>query len=313
MNFKRFINIFKWVWLALVISAAVWYAAVNFDTIREYLSEISFLRIIASFLLLCAGKVLTADLTFHSLKPAGRSFSFNDAFSITTITQLGKYLPGGIWHFAGKFGIYKASGLSARDAGKPMVLENIWLIASAALIGTSSLLLSASPLACGYLPFLCQGTNGLLVIILAAFIWALASFLIERFIFSIQFSTAERLRIWFEQLALWIIFGFSFLLVFPLDLENAFILQAVSAFSISWISGYIAFFAPGGIGIRELVMAFLLSAFLPSSAITIFASIHRLLWIAAEIVLALISLLFIGFPTGISSDNELINDDKNTE
>jgi hypothetical protein len=56
---------------------------------------------------------------------------------------LGKYLPGGIWHFAGKFGIYKVMGISTKATTQAIIYENIWLLSSATIVGFFTLLISS--------------------------------------------------------------------------------------------------------------------------------------------------------------------------
>jgi hypothetical protein len=83
--------------------------------------------------------------------------------------------------------------------------------------------------------------------------------------------------------------------------------QVTGAFSLSWLAGYVAVFAPGGIGVREVLLAVLLGAFFKSGEVAIYASIHRLLWVLAEVFLGGLSALIFGLPAGTeepSGDNE---------
>ena len=97
-----------------------------------------------------------------------------------------------------------------------------------------------------------------------------------------------------ELLFIWMAFGLSFWLVFPPD--AGYLAQVVGAFSLSWLAGYIAFFAPGGIGVREVLLAVLLGAFFAGGEVAIYASIHRLLWVLAEVFLGGMSALIFGLP-----------------
>lgn len=310
MKKNNWFNILKWIWVVSVIAAAVWYFAANLSDIRNYLSTIRISRLAFSLLLLMLAKLLTADLTFISLRIVSQSVPFTDAFSITSITQLGKYLPGGVWHFAGKFAVYQARGMSAKDAARPMVIEIIWLIASAAIAGVSVLLLSQSTLPCHYLSFLCARTNKIFLLLLLAFLWIITVYLVIRVIFKATISPALHLRLCVELLIIWFLFGCSFWLIFPPNPEPDFFLQAVSAFSLSWALGYVAIFAPGGIGIREAALALLMAPFFQPQTTAVFATIHRLLWVITEILLALLSMALFGLPIGInmsakSSDNKV--------
>ena len=117
-------------------------------------------------------------------------------------------------------------------------------------------------------------------------------------------SVTARLRLVLEKVALWTIFGTSFWLIFPVQSNWMVSLQAISAFSISWLIGYLAFFAPGGIGVREAVMVFILSSFISLESLALYTAIHRLLWVGAEIGLALIAMLLFGLPLGMDASEK---------
>jgi uncharacterized membrane protein YbhN (UPF0104 family) len=93
-----------------------------------------------------------------------------------------------------------------------------------------------------------------------------------------------------------LVFGLSFWLVFPPN--GGYLAQVTGAFSLSWLAGYIAFFAPGGIGVREVLLAILLGAFFKGEEVAIYASIHRLMWVLAEVLLGGLSALIFGLPVG---------------
>ena len=105
---------------------------------------------------------------------------------------------------------------------------------------------------------------------------------------------ADFLLVLVEQIAAWLLFGLSYSLVFPP--QGGFLLPIIGAFSLSWVAGYVAFFAPGGIGIREFLLTILLGAFFASQEIAIYATIHRLIWVLIEILLGALSATLIGLP-----------------
>jgi hypothetical protein len=69
-----------------------------------------------------------------------------------------------------------------------------------------------------------------------------------------------------------------------------------AAYSLAWVAGFLVFLTPGGLGIREAVIALLLSPFLPLPVATLIALLARVWWLLAEI-----SCVIIGF--GLSSYN----------
>jgi hypothetical protein len=66
----------------------------------------------------------------------------------------------------------------------------------------------------------------------------------------------------------------------------------VGVFSLSWIAGFIIFLTPGGLGVREGAIVFLLNPFMPSSVAILIAIIARVWWSIAEAILILIAFMF---------------------
>jgi uncharacterized membrane protein YbhN (UPF0104 family) len=95
----------------------------------------------------------------------------------------------------------------------------------------------------------------------------------------------------FSQVALWVIFGVSFFLLFSKTGSLDDLLFTIGAFGLSFLAGYVAIFAPGGIGVREYVAVLLFSIIFSSTEIGIYTIIHRLLYTLVEFLLAGIALI----------------------
>ena len=295
---KKLINYLKWFWIIAVLAGAGWYFYTHFQEISGYLSSLSLSRILISTILFLVGKFLLSDITRLSLKKVSRIIPYSEAFSITSVTQLGKYLPGGIWHFAGKFGIYKVMGISTKGTTQAIIYENIWLLSSATIVGFFTLLISSRDVFCEYLPFICGPTIAQILMVGIPVLWIAGLILFERLFFpGCKVVPLDFLLILVEQLATWILFGISYWLVFPP--QSGYLMQIIGAFSLSWVAGYVAFFAPGGIGIREFLLAVILGGFFVSHEVATYATIHRLIWVFIEIILGAFSAVFIGLPKGV--------------
>jgi hypothetical protein len=88
----------------------------------------------------------------------------------------------------------------------------------------------------------------------------------------------------------WCIFGFSFHVFLGfLGLQGDLsLLEASGVLSGSVSIGFLAFFSPGGIGVREGVMVFLLEGIYPTST-AVFISLVTRLWITAAEFLGFLS------------------------
>lgn len=185
-----------------------------------------------------------------------------------------------------------------------MIYENIWLLSSATVIGLMMLLGSRGGVLCGTFDYLCDPRVVTVIIIALPAVWLAALYAYEWFFFrdkKVKLSGFGLVLL--EQIGIWVLFGLSFWLVFPP--QAGFLMPVVGAFSLSWVAGYVAFFAPGGIGIREALLTILLGGFFASQEVAVYATIHRVLWVLMEIVVGTISAVFIGLPSANDAPAEI--------
>jgi uncharacterized membrane protein YbhN (UPF0104 family) len=271
------LRLLKWLWLVVVAGAVVRYLWAHWDEVGPQLRTIALPRLTLAVALLIASKLLLVVLSQRSVALAGHVVSYRRMFTINALSQLAKYLPGGIWHFVGRAGYYHADGLPLRAVTQAMIVENLWLVFSAFMTGVSSLLL-----------YYAGGWR--LAVALAGLIaaWWAVLWLI-RLRFSGQRDWRASLGTLGFQMLIWALVGASLWALLPsLDGWRSGGL-AIGAFCMSWVIGYLALFAPGGIGVREAAMTALLVPVLPAQDALLYAAIHRFLWVAAELILGIVA------------------------
>jgi len=294
MKKKKILQILKWVYLTVLLVGAGWYLSQNYADVKAVLKKISLQNIVLCALSLIAGKLVLADVTRLSLKKNGDYIDYKEAFAITSISQLGKYLPGGIWHFVGKFGIYKARSIDNKKGIRAMIWENAWLLSGAGVIGFMSFIFIGNDAICALIPFSCFFNRSKHFLWILPIVWIGAMLLFELIIFQ-KINVSDFLITVAEQILAWVLLGLSLYFIFPIGRDL--ILSIIGAFSLSWAGGYIAVFAPGGIGVRELLLSLILESEFSSVEITTFASAHRLIWVVIEFVLGGISTTVFPLPT----------------
>lgn len=235
---------------------AILYAAWNS---RDHLTQ-SFSSADPSYLL---ASVL-AWITLHAIAPAfsvtglaafGYRASFSDAFYIHNRRLPAKYLPGGIWHTVAKGADYRTRGATGFQITGYLVTENIMLVVGASLLGSIMLLLSESaPALTVILALVIAG--GLITLTLAPLLLRLYSKEMADNFHALPYMLSAILI-----LVHWSIAATSFTLylkAYPDISATLSSAQTAGAYLISWAAGYIAIFAPQGIGIAEAVSASLL-------------------------------------------------------
>jgi hypothetical protein len=293
---RRWLNIVKWAWVLIVTAGIITYFVRNHETLLAHIRNVSVPYLLLSMALLAGGKILMTRLSIHSLWEQPWKPAFSKMFYIYSMMQLAKYLPGGIWHFVGRFGVYRANGLNNKQAGKSILVENIWLVSSAIFFGVGAIILFQRSAVLSFIsipddPWIQAG-----LITGIAIIWVVSYFIVNQIVFREANQPVKvLLTLIATQVLAWLCIGAGFwvpLLAISPDLSLAGI--AIGSFVLSWAAGYLTVFAPSGFGIREAVLVFLLGGIISPEVAVVYAAVNRFSWIAVEVILGIISELVFG-------------------
>ena len=208
-----------------------------------------------------AGSVLLVFLTYvmqveswrRILAGWGQRLTFRAAARVWSLANLGRYVPGKVWSVAGLVVLAQQAGVEAGPAAaSAFVLQAISLGTGAAVVAA---------VAPGSAPPLRLAAAGLAAVL-----------------------TITVLS--------WGTYGAAFWMLTrglvpdtPLPLT-----AAIGAFTLGYILGVLALFAPGGVGVRELVLIGLLAPFLGSGGAVAVSVASRLLLTVLEATAALVTL-----------------------
>ena len=204
-----------------------------------------------------------------------------DAAAILLVANLGRYVPGKVMQLAGVGILARRRGLSATKATSAAIASQILNLTGAALFGGWLILNGTGAVRAA------SAVAGLLAVLAAAaFLYfggagALLGWLLRRT------GTSENLpRPSGRRLALllpgyllnWAVHGIAFAcLAWGLGMDLS-LPAATTAFAAAYFIGYMALFAPAGIGVRESGIAGLLAPVLGAEASVVLAALQRL-WI----------------------------------
>lgn len=206
-------------------------------------------------------------------------------------TNIGKYLPGNIWHYYGRISAAQRSGASLETATVSVLLEPL-LMSSAALIVA---LLSGQVLAARYGWPVLIAQWGFLAVILGLIHPKILNLAIRRLANLKQkaatpshLSTLNHypVKALLGNLMFLILRSSGFLMIFlafsSFNLEQ--VLLLLSAFSTAWMLGVIVPGVPGGIGIFEATMIALLGSLFPPSTLIAVVAFYRLVSVSSEAI-----------------------------
>ncbi len=217
------------------------------------------------------------------------------------ISNLGRYLPGKVWQIAGMAVMARAEGLGAMDAAASSVLNHVLVLLAGSVVG---LALFPASLA-GEYEHLLQWTWLAAPLLLVFLHPGLLNRLLD-IAAKLAGKPPVSRKLRFRDLLVWFILNVFVWLGYGLCF-HWFILSVIPSAGLGWtdstgiyavgyIIGFLVLFAPGGIGVRELMFTGLLTASLGSVPATVVALVSRIWLTLAELVPLAVLLAIGGLP-----------------
>ncbi len=230
----------------------------------------------------------------------GQSLRFAPAARVWALSNLGRYLPGKIWSVAGLAVLAARAGIQGWAAVTAAIALQLIAVGTGALASAVG-----APGA---------ATTGLIVgalLVAGLAVLALAWQPLHRLLAGLFRKSGELRRLPPATVALataivlasWLAYGFAFWLLGRglFDSPNLTILRSIGVFASGYLVGLLALFAPGGIGVRELVFVALLGPVVGTNGALALTVASRLLLTATEVGAALAVL-------GLRSGKETVDD-----
>lgn len=291
--------------LRKALSAAV-IAVIFFFLIRDFVrnwqsipfSEIRFqpLPIFLSYGLLFMTFVIFVTAWQAVLRGLGEQLGFRRSFWIMAASQMGKYMPGKIWFFVGRVIMAKQEQLKGVTVGLSVFVETVLTLIWGAVLMLVSLGFSRaqSPMPLWMLVIIIVPGLALLHPAVLGFLAGVIMRIFKREQVVIPLSFGRMLFLSLYYLSLWLtqIFGFYLLMNSFYRVPAVHLPRLVFVYTSSWILGFIAPFAPGGLGVREGIMSLGLATILPPGLAIGISFLSRIWLTVFEIVVFGIGLLF---------------------
>lgn len=207
------------------------------------------------------------------------------------MAQLAKYMPGGIWSIVGRVVLFQQFGVTRSDSTALMVLEIIGLVIGSCIVGVLSL-----PV---FWPLISGSDIPAVLFLVVGFFAGLGILYFTRGRWLPAFNGVKKLP--FAGLCVvyalsWLVLGFAFTLIaaaFSQPLNPSDLLVIIGVHAVAWLIGFLVVFSPGGIGVRDTILAIGLIAFLPEPFPVLISIIARIAWTLAEIICFAISTIYL--------------------
>lgn len=223
------------------------------------------------------------------------SISLSQALVLHTIPQVGKYFPSKVFSVVGYMGIARAFGVGLKTSGSAALLAMGMGLTSATLLGVLLLLVRPSALP-GMTPIqiaiICSSFVCMLVLIHPAVFWRIINLglrIARRSPVVVQLGWKTMLYLFFELLLMNGMFLSGTCVVFyglvTLNIKTLPIL--IGAYCLANVLGFLALFAPSGIGVREGVILLVLTPLIGAETAGFAAIILRFIQTALDVVMVL--------------------------
>lgn len=272
----------------------------NWTQVKDFDWKFNYFLLTISFIIQILTLLWLLKIWKWILRKTGASIPFRKLFRAWFISNLGKYIPGKVWQFLGMLFLLEKEGVPKKNTFSTGVLGQTLSVISGLLIAA---LFLGSDVYSGIL----SRNPVLMTILIAFFIGVLALIfypkLLERIInFGLRILKKDEILLdlssknIFLYILSYSLAWFSFGLAFTIFIK-AFTPASLGiypgltgAFAFSFNIGFLALFAPGGIGVREGVLVLLLESYFPAP-VAILISILSRLWISVvELLCFLIAL-----------------------
>jgi uncharacterized membrane protein YbhN (UPF0104 family) len=251
--------------------------------------------------------LLMGMVPWMSLRALGITLSSITSVATYFLSQAPKYLPGGFWAIPGRVAIYSTLGIDLSRSIVSVFRETTAIYLGAALVAFLGIFLDVS------MEEELRLILGLGVMASALVITITHLPRIWGWIFKLQALSQSPLAAYRDieskfvnlrwlpnamlvSVVFWLLLGipFRWLMQAVIQDEQTYSwLAASSLFATAWCAGFVIIILPAGIGVRESVLAYLLSFRLPQSEALSIAILSRLWWLVAELVWIVVAVVLL--------------------
>jgi hypothetical protein len=244
----------------------------NWPVVRQDIGSLSLWRFALASAMFAAFLLCFRALAWRRvLKSFGYRLPHGAATRIWSTSEMARYLPGAIWQVIGRVYLAKPYGVPSEITSTSQILEVFIFLFANTLVAGSCLLYFGAKMDSHARPWLMVAlvlVPTLAMLLHPKIFYGAANLILRRVN---KGPIVKRLRgVKLVELLFWMILGLLwqsvavYLIVDPvLHFHRDWWWVMAGAYCLAWCAGFLAFWAPGGIGIRELVFVATMQAILP--------------------------------------------------
>lgn len=259
----------------------------SWDQISKYSFKINYPLMSISVIIVCLAYFSAAFGWICTIKKLKQKLSLKNGLLIFFKAQISKYIPGTIWSYIGRIYMAKKQKIPKTITFISLILEAVFLVSTSAMMSFLVLLpYLGQRVFSHYLVYFIIATIPILSLhprVLNFLIYIISKVLKKRKT-DIRIRYYDLLEIFGIYVLRGIFLGVGFIAfsnaIYPISFVNWPLLFGISI--LSWLAGYLFVIAPGGMGVKEAVIAFLLKPVMPTGIAIIIALGSRIWLILGE-------------------------------
>jgi uncharacterized membrane protein YbhN (UPF0104 family) len=305
--------VLRWGFVALTIAFLGYALSREWHSFVAALQHISGVALVFASVAVAAGLVVNMLSWRESIAAVAQTLPIGAASRVYFLSQLGKYVPGSVWPVLAQAAMGRAHGISRVRSAIGSVLAMLVGLASAVFVASTVLLFLRRDALAQY---------WWLGLVAVACVVALLPPVLRRLLVvamrlrarggapeEVVVSTGRLVRALGWAILLWLLLGVQTWLIAGDLVPHATNLLAWStgAFALAWAVGFVIVLAPGGLGAREIALAFALSSVMQRGDALALALISRVLMTIGDLAAAGLAVALTRAP----ANDDLMNNDEN--
>lgn len=253
----------------------------NWQAVNVQKLKFNWLFLLLAYCFSICGVLVYSFIWKTNLAYLGGILTYKSSLRITALSFPPKYVPGKIWGMVGKVYLTKKEGVPEQKTAVAVVFET--------LLGILSGLILFIVIGCFSTQVIFSvRTYLLLILVPVCFIIVHPTIFIKLVNFGLTRLKKDPIDVTlryyqvFTLLGLYVIYwilqctGIYFLIRSFYTIDISLFLPLWGIYPIAWIIGFLSFITPGGLGVREGMLSYLLSSYLPVSVSIIVAIMTRI-------------------------------------
>ena len=293
---KVFFKVVKWGLCLSIFSFLAWRIYIDWEKLGdEVIIKVNYYYLVSAFIILMFLSFFQTYIWKVMIESLSCRISYLKAFRIFTLSNLGRYVPGKIWQFFGAAYLSEKENICGIKAGLVTATNFMISVLSGGVF--SLFLLYQNPFVRERLDLKVAIFS---LILLLSLLHPYSMDKITKLIKKItgrqleiaSFSFLSMVRFFLLFLLLWVIYGVAFILFVQSFYNINFIedFSIAGVYPLSFILGYMVLFAPAGLGVREGILTYLLTYYMPLPIAGIIAIMSRLWLTSVELFSVAIAL-----------------------